>query len=170
MAISDRRPLDFLAPTGYQFVIRRIPTASYSVQKVNIPGMSLGSADQANPFVTIPRPGEHVLFNEFRVTFKVDQDLKNYLDIWNWIRGLGKVTSFDDYAGLPLEPGTGVTSEASLMVLDAKKQPRTLCTLHSAWPTSISDLVFDATTRDIQYITAEAQFRYVHFDFTPQNS
>jgi hypothetical protein len=167
--VGGRGPLDWLAPTGFRFSIQRIPTASYTVQKCNIPGLSLAAAESPNPFVSIPYPGEHVLFNEFRITFIVDQDLKNYLDIWKWLAGLGFPDDFGEYAALPMDTGNFVpTSEATLLVLDSKKNPREACVLHDAWPTSISDLVFDTTTQGVQYITADCAFRYRNFEVTTQ--
>ena len=39
---------NFLAPTGFQFIVTRAPKVTYFGSRVNIPGMTLGVAEQPN--------------------------------------------------------------------------------------------------------------------------
>ena len=51
--------------------------------------MNLGVANQMNYMKNIPRPGEVIEFEDLTLQFYVDEELKNYLEIQQWIRGLG---------------------------------------------------------------------------------
>jgi hypothetical protein len=55
----------------------------------NIPGMTLGIANQPTYLKDIPTPGDKIEFDDFTIRFLVDENLENYMEIQNWIRGLG---------------------------------------------------------------------------------
>ena len=166
MSVAERVPYDFLGNTGYRLFIQRLPKTSFSVQTVTIPGLTLPAIAETNPFVNIPKAGDHIMYNEFSVNFLVDGHLRNYMEIYNWIKDLGKPSSFWQYTKIVSEPGTGVASDINLMVLDAKKNPKLKVTFKSAIPISLSDLVFDATTSDLIYLGVTAKFAYVSFEIT----
>lgn len=154
----------FLQGTGYRFSILRLPRASFVVQKANIPGLSLPSPNAATPFVNEPMAGDHLLYDELRISFKVDEDLTNYLEIHNWIRGLGFPDEFKNYADLEIQSGTGFPcSDALLVILDAKKRPSISVSFRECVPISLSELQFDATTPDLEFLGAEAMFKYTSF-------
>ena len=52
-------------------------------------GLDLGVATQNNYLTDIPRPGEKITFGDLTLSFLVDEDLSNYLEIQNWMRGIG---------------------------------------------------------------------------------
>lgn len=155
---------DPLSAGGYRFTVHRLPRVSFSVQVVAVPGIALSSPEMGTPFVKMPFAGDHIDYGEFRLTYLVDEKLINYLEIHDWIRALGKPESFDEYAALKLEPGTGVSSDCTLVVLDAKKQPKFSFAFKEAVPTSISDLIFDATLTSVRYVQVTATFRYTDFE------
>ena len=84
--IKDR---NFLAPTGFQFSVTRSPKVSYFGNMINIPGLTLGVAQQPSYLKMIPRPGEIIDFEDLTLNFLVDENLENYIEIHNWIRGIG---------------------------------------------------------------------------------
>jgi len=80
---------NFLYPTGFHLSIRRAPTVGYYGQQVNIPDLNLGIVEQPSYTKSIPIPGEIIDFGDLTLNFMVDEDLGNYMEIQNWIRGLG---------------------------------------------------------------------------------
>ena len=84
--IKDR---NFLAPTGFQFSVTRSPKVSYFGNMINVPGITLGVANQSSYLKMIPRPGEIIDFEDLTLNFLVDENLENYIEIQNWIRGIG---------------------------------------------------------------------------------
>ena len=65
--------------------------------------MNLGVAIQANYLRDIPTPGDKIEFGDLSLRFLVDEDLSNYMEIQNWIRGLGypeEVQEFRDLAAM----------------------------------------------------------------------
>ena len=86
---------NYLAPTGFQFNVSRAPKVTYFGNQVNIPSLTLGIANQPSYLKDIPRPGEKIDFEDLTLTFLVDEDLTNYMEIQNWIRGIGFPESLD---------------------------------------------------------------------------
>ena len=86
---------NFLAPTGFKFTDSRAPKISYFGNQVNVPSLTLGIAEQPTYLKSIPRPGTEVSFEDLNLTFLVDEGLENYMEIQNWIRGIGYPESLD---------------------------------------------------------------------------
>ena len=75
--------------SGFQFSVTRSPKVSYFGNMINIPGITLGVAQQPSYLKMIPRPGEIIDFEDLTLNFLVDENLENYIEIQNWIRGIG---------------------------------------------------------------------------------
>lgn len=169
MTAIDNTPTNknFLSPLNFRFSIKRSPHLNFFVQKVNLPSIRLPNFEVYNPMIPIPEPGTTLSYGDLTVSFKVDEDLMNYLEIHHWIRGLGKPDNFGEYTSLsnnPVYTGDGITSELSLMVLDSAKRPNYEFKFRDAFPVFISDLDFDSTMNDVDFLTATTTFRYLMFD------
>jgi hypothetical protein len=62
--------------------------------------------------------------------------------------------------------GSGVFSDATLMILTSSKNPNLEITFVDLFPISLSQLVFDTTNSDVQYLDAVANFRYRKYNIT----
>ena len=91
--VSNR---NFLSPVGFKFTLDRAKKVSFLGNSANIPGLTLGVANQATPLKDIDTPGDKILFDDFTLRFLVDENLENYLEIYNWIRGLGYPESLQE--------------------------------------------------------------------------
>ena len=79
------------------------------------------------PLINIPLPGEHMKFDDLEIIFKVDDDLTNYIELFNWFIALGKPDSYSQYADIAAEPiasGLGITCDISALIrqCEAKRQ------------------------------------------------
>ena len=89
---STKRQIEnrnFLSSVKFRFTLNRAPKVAFLTNSVNIPGIELGVAKQSTYTNNIPIPGDMMEFNDFNIRFLVDEDLKNYMEIQNWMRGLG---------------------------------------------------------------------------------
>jgi hypothetical protein len=158
---------NFLSPLNFKFSIKRAPHVNFFVQKVNLPSISLPTIETPNPFVKIPQPGEHLDYADLTLSFRVDENLQNYLEIHNWIRALGKPKDFSEYKALAQNPnytGDGLRSDLTLMILSSAKNPNYEIVFTDAYPYDISELSFDTTKSDIEFIEATATFKYILFE------
>lgn len=169
MAALENTPTNsnFLSPLNFKFSIKRAPHINFFIQKISLPSINLPTYDSPNPFVKIPQPGEHLTYGDLDVTFKVDEDLQNYLEIHNWIRALGKPSDFSEYKTLAdkaVYTGDGIRSDISLTILSSAKNPNYEIIFTDAYPTELSKLTFDTTDQTVDYIEASATFKYILFE------
>lgn len=156
--------LNFLSPVGYKLLLSRAPTVEFMVQRVTLPSLALSAVQQPSPFVKIPRPGDQLDFGQLTVTFKVNENLDNFLEIYNWMIALGKPESFDQYTlqNRPYksadEQKDTVSSDITVTFLTSAMNGNVEFTMRDCFPTNLSDLEVDSTVSDIEYITATATF------------
>ena len=157
---------NFLSPLNFQFTLKRAPNVNFFLQKINIPSISLPKIDIPTQFVSIPTQYTHLEFGDMSLSFKVDEDLKNYMEIYNWIIDLGFPDNYRQRAVIDKEPtytGNGVYSDISLIVLNSAKNPNYTITFQDAYPMSLGSLQFDSTYDDVDYMTVEASFAYTQY-------
>tara|TARA_Y100000996_G_scaffold268090_1_gene211067 strand:+ start:9952 stop:10500 length:549 start_codon:yes stop_codon:yes gene_type:complete len=155
---------NFLSPVGFKFQIRKLPHVNWFLQSVNIPGINLGEATHPTPFVDTFFPGD-MTFDPLNITFKVDEDLKNWAELQEWIFALGTPNNFDEYRRNVNRMGNeAIFSDGTLITLNSYMNANYEIIFKDLFPTSLSDLTFDTTSADIDYLTASATFRYVNYE------
>ena len=170
MSAIDNTPTNknFLSPLNFKFVLMRAPHINFFVQSASIPGISLPPVETPSPLLRIPFPGDHVSFDDLSISFKVDEDLQDYVEIHNWMRGIGKA-SYEEHQALSTKPsysGKGERSDISLTILKGNKTPNYQVIFQDAFPTSLTGLDFDTTREDVDYLEATATFTYVQYQIS----
>ena len=166
---------NFLSPTGFKFTLARVPKVDFFSQSAQIPGINLGVAIQPTYLKDLPIPGDKLTFDDFNLKFTVDENLENYLEIQRWMRGLGYPENIAEYdkwrLSDPNNPGQDPNlSDGSLTIFNSNFVPSTVVTFQGMFPTSLSTLEFDATSTDVQYITAQVSFKYAIYKITRYES
>ena len=170
--VSNR---NFLSPVGFKFTLDRAKKVSFLGNSANIPGLTLGVANQATPLKDIDTPGDKILFDDFTLRFLVDENLENYLEVYNWIRGLGYPESLQEIIDFqrtgkvdknPYGKEMDIYSDGTLIIQTSNFVPNFQIKFRDLWPYSLTTLNFDATNDDVQYFTADVTFKYTIFDIT----
>jgi|TARA_R100000030_G_scaffold15455_1_gene10221 hypothetical protein len=162
---------NYLSPTGFRFLLKKSPKIAYFCNQANLPSLDMGTAIQPTYFKDLDTPGDKVEFGDLTLRFLVDEDLKNYMELQKWIRGLGYPESGKDITDLQsLSPGDiggayyaeslNIYSDGTLQILSNNLVPKFQVFFKDLFPTSLSTITFDATDTDIEYFTAEANFKY----------
>ena len=166
---------NFLSPIGFKFSLKRSPGVAYFCNEANIPDMSLSVAEQPTYLRDIPLPGDKIDFGDLNLRFMVDEDLTNYMEIQNWIRGLGYPERVSEYQDLEKKAYIQQTfgkkrqdiySDGTLQILSNNLVPKFQVIFDDLFPYSISTVTFDATDTDIEYFTAEVSFKYTLYTIT----
>ena len=170
---------NFLSPTGFRFSLRRSPKVAFFCNQANIPAMTLGVTEQATYLKNIPVPGDKIEFGDLTLRFLVDEDLKNYMEIQNWIRGLGYPDSLAEFDRLDKEgeifgryagDQDKIYSDGTLSVLTNSLVPQFQIFFKDLFPYDLSTLTFDATQTDQEYFTADVSFKYTIYTINDMNS
>ena len=171
-------PIDnrnFLAPTGFKFSLKRSPGVAFFCNQANIPSLDLGIAIQPTYLKDIDVPGDKIQFGDLTLRFLVDEDLVNYMEIQNWIRGLGYPESVQEFDKLEKEAvlpgnfdrsGDDIYSDGTLQILSSNLVAKFNVNFKDMFPYSLSTITFDATDTDIEYFTADVSFKYTIYNLT----
>ena len=164
----DKNPgnVNLTAPQGYRFQIKKLPNVNYFLQTVDIPEITMPPSIQSNPFADIQWPGNKLTFGDLNITFKVDEDLNNYRELFNWMMGIGFPENTEEYGVLARKPahsGEGVFSDASLIATTMLKNPNIEYIFQDAWPSYLGSIAFSTTSDDVNYLTCKATFKYTLF-------
>lgn len=160
---SQPKDVNFLSPLGFRFILRRSPHINFFCTQINIPSFQIGTADMPTPFKKIPYPGDKPTFGDLRLTFKIDEKLQNYLEIFNWIAKIGFPERFEQFASIknaPVSSGEGIVSDGTVMVLNSSMDPTTEFRFENMYPDYLSDLDFTTADTSVNYITASATFKF----------
>lgn len=163
---------NFLSPVGFQFILEKKPKVDFFCNSVNIPGITLGVAMQPSPLKALPVPGETLVFDDLSIRFMIDEDMENYLEIWNWLCQFGFPRSFEQYQQLLNEDersngkqnAISGMSDGSIIVYNSSYNPNFNISFKDLFPISLSPIQFDSTSQDITYASAEVVFKYTIYD------
>jgi len=102
--------------------------------------------------------------------------MNNYLELYNWMTGLGTPEDIKQYQDLNKTvsrptAGTGkmgnvmqgVFSDGTLVVLTSAQNPNKRIQFVDLYPINLSPLQFDVTGTDVAYIEADVTFNYRSF-------
>lgn len=163
---------NFLSTIGFKFTLQKKPKIDYFCNSANIPGINLGVANQPTPLKAIPIPGETLTFEDLVLRFIVDEDMENYLEVWNWLCQFGFPVSFEQYQQLLNEDvnSKGVQnaisgmSDGTLVIYNSNYNTNIKVNFKDLFPVSLSSIQFDATETDVKYATAQVVFKYTIYD------
>lgn len=171
----DNQPTNrnFLSPTGFKFNLHKAPKVDFYSNAANIPAITLGSALMTRYGKNIDIPGDKMNFDDFKLRFLVDENMENYMEIWNWMTGLGFPYSLEQYNDFKEEyenklqgnkPDFYESSDATLQILNSNFLTTNQVMFTGMYPTFLSSLEFDATQEDVRYFTAEVNFKYTYYN------
>ena len=166
---------NFLSPIGYLFLLDKAKKVSFLCQQASIPSINLG--DVLIPtagLVPLPREG-NIRYGDLTVEFIVDEDLRNYMEIHNWMRALGTPQDGqerDDWENKFRFDGSEDVrfSDGTLQVLNNNNLANFDIVFKDLFPVSLSTLSFDSSQGDNDFMIAEASFRYMLYEVRNTNT
>jgi len=153
---------NLLSPTGFKFILNKAPKVDFLSNYAGIPAISLGSALQTRYGKNIDIPGDKMSFEDFNLRFLVDENMENYMEIWNWMTGLGFPYSLEQYSDLvnnsnsykspTLKTDFYERSDGTLNILNSTFNVQSQVIFEGLYPVYLSALDFDATLEDINIL------------------
>ena len=158
--VLERYPerINPLLSTYYRFFIARLPNVNYFCQTASLPSVTLSQASIPTRFVNIPTPSK-MGFDELSITFVVDENLKNWLEVYNWMRSASNVSDFKEF-----RPESEHRTTASLVITNSIKNPKINVAFYNLFPVTLSSLDFSSTITDPEPLQATCTFSYSHYD------
>jgi hypothetical protein len=174
MTALTRNPSNpnFLHPNKFQLNFSRVPNVQYFCQSVSVPGISTGEIPRNTPFVDVYSPGEKLIYDVMNVTFYVDEELKAWLEIHDWLRAMTFPVQFEEYQNLNnlnnftryQQSEKPQFAEGSLTLLSSSNKPYYRFKFVDLFPVSLSSFVVATADTPDTIITADATFRFAYYN------
>ena len=162
---------DYSQSSQFQVTLGNFPLAQYFCTGVNLPGVSITGTPVSTRLAEIPMVGDLMTFEDFTMTFLVDETLANYREIFNWLVNIGAPSNHTQFNKLSRADGVDMTGDRNLYsdivitILSSKNNPIIRTTMHDAFPLSLSGLTYTTQETDAVYLTADVTFAYTHYEF-----
>ena len=169
--ISNR---NFLTTVGFKFTLAKYPQVDFFANSARIPEISLATTIQPSYLKDIDVPGEKLTYGDLTLRFIVDENMENYIAIYEWLTGLGFPETTQQFKDLTTNDDSirdlkEQYSDGSLSILNSNYRTTANVKFKDLFPVSLTSLEFDATVSDIQYFTAEAVFKYTVYNIVDAN-
>lgn len=152
MSLTENK--NYLSPVSFKLAIdsQDFANIEYFCVSATLPGITL-------PEVPVPFkghqnfvPGDRVDYPNLDVRFIITENMENYSELFNWIRGNATSPAFTKRDII-----LHIASSHNNIV----KQIRYV----DAFPVAVGTIEFNSQNTDIEYVTADASFRYSYLEF-----
>ena len=188
----SRQPdnLDYLSPTQFKFNIHQLPKVEFFCTAANVPAINLGEAIFPTPYKQIPVMGDTLTYDNLSISFIVDENLENYIELHEWLTAIGFPKNREQFSkfrsstadspiitqGISDDRGLttgaaqlstsarGMFGDAILTILTNKNNPVVEVRFQDLFPVALGALDFTQTATDVEYISVTADFSYKIYD------
>ena len=159
-SVLNRYPerINPLLPTYYRFFLSRSPTVSYFCQAASLPTVTMGEVLIPTPFMPVKAPSK-MEFDELTITFIVDEEMKNWLEIFNWMRSCTNVEDYTEF-----NPSNTHLTTANLVILNSNKKPKMNVTFEGLYPRTLGSVDFNSAIMDPEPFQCTATFAYRNYN------
>lgn len=159
---------NLLSAVRFSFHIKKTPHINYFIRTVTIPGLTLPKVQRPSPLKAIPYPGDHIEYDELNLSFNVNENLSNYIELHTWITQLGFPDSYEQYREIESEPkynGQGIYSDAYIMITSSANNPIVKINFTDVFPISLSSIEMDTSETAATPLIASVSFAYTSYKF-----
>lgn len=147
---------NFLSPTGFKISIdsSKFANLEYFCTSTSLPTMTLNPI--AIPFrgQQVVVPGDKIDYGQIDVRFIINEDMDNYIEMFNWLQDCSKSLNTKD-----------ISYDITLSILTSKLNKNKQIKFVSAMPVSLDGFEFNVQNTDIEYLSASVTFQYTRFEF-----
>lgn len=144
---------NMLSPTGFRVTIEspKFSNLEYFISTVSLPTISLSEAEASFRNYQGFVPGDQVSYEPLDMTFVLDEDMKNYTEVFNWIKSNA-------------EENVPVKHDLILSILTSHNNVNKQIQFVDAIPTSLGGVEFSTQVDTIDYLQSTISFRYDRFE------
>jgi hypothetical protein len=148
--------INYIDPTSFKLVVDRLPNVEFFCKGVNIPAMTAGESTANYRQTNIPIFGDKLVYDSLTATIMVDEDMKSYLEVFNWLReSTLDTTNITDFL-----------SDISVVITTSHNNKSKTFNFYNAFPTMIGDLAFDSGATSTEYLTVDIVFKFTDLDIS----
>lgn len=163
---TNNQPLnkDFLSGLNYDFVVDKLPTTKFFVTQFATPDVVVDNVGLQTQFKPVFLPADKLSYGMVQIYFKVDARMQSWLEVLNWMKGVGFPSSFNQRAAMEPNNVRSLYSDATLVVADYHKNPIITWKFYDILPAHLSGIVFASDSIDPAYQQAAITFNFRDMD------
>ena len=147
---------NFLKNNYFKFILNKIPNVEFYVQGCNLPSIGTNYVETKSAFAhPLQTTGVNLDYGTLSLSFIVDEDLYNYMELYNWIKGQVPELTYND-----VDSETERYSDASLLILNSVYKPNLRVDFFDLFPVNLGEISFDLTDSDPSPIILQTEFRF----------
>lgn len=163
---------NFFYADKFTFVLNRTPKVNYNCISAEFPSISAEAQKLHTPNNAFHVGGKKIDFGTLAVSFRVDEDLENYREIYEWMRGISSAVSFDPYNKLirderysiqKNENGHNIYSDATIFTETNSYNINLALNFVDVFPISLGNLQFNFDDNTVPVI-CRAEFAFDYFE------
>lgn len=163
--MSTIQNTNYLQPSGFRLVIDRknYPNLEYFVQGVDHPSVGVPFANVGyRRIADVAQVGDKLEFSEVTFDLMLDEEMKAYTEMYEWMQRLVEVNYTTRYNR---DPGA-LTSETdiSLIILNSANIQQKRISYKNAFPTNLGNVRMESTTTDTPIIVLPVSFKFTYFE------
>ena len=172
---NSRQPdiIDYAQNSQFRVIFPNFPISEYFCTEINVPGVTMAQVERPSSLSNIPMVGDTLAYENFTMTFIVDEELRNFQEIYDWMVNMGFPYAHSQYKSkertdrLERKGDRVLYDDLIITILSSKNNPVVRCKLFEAFPISLSGLTYTQTNPDVEYLTCSVEFAYMYYEFKP---
>lgn len=154
---------NYLSTGGFDITIPRLPNVEFFSQKIVLPGVDASPIERSGPLSTVFDTADRLRYTDFDLSFIIDENMNNYLEIFNWMQGITAPETTAQYKALA-ESNDGITSDVTVLILNSHKNANVSVTFLNAFPVGLTPISLEMNNTDVTYAEGTVTFRYDRFN------
>lgn len=144
---------NLLSGNGFTMTVEGIPNTVFWLSRITVPGLTLGTAPIAtNVDINYTEPGDKVLLDDLIIGFSLDENMNNWIELWNWTRDAAKKKN--------------VYRDITIHTLTNKKNFNRRMVFKHAYPYNLSGISLDYSLAPDTPVQGDATFKFVDVEIS----
>ena len=150
---------------SFSLTMEKCPAVSDMVQSISVPGLTMGEVNSDTPFSTRKEPGDKIIYSVMSITVLLDEELKAWKEVFDWINGLGFPESYQQYrkfaASAKMLTTTESFSDAILSLYNNQQKAFARLHFNDLFPIALGDIPLATveSSDDFPVVTMDFQYR-----------
>lgn len=156
--MSSNVQLNYLQPSKATLSVYGAEEFSFNVQTFKIPKIFGYTVEQPTPNLSIPLPGNKLVYDLLEVSVIVTENLESYLNILNWMYGIYAPFNTDMFKNKKR-----YLERIDLTVYSAANNPIYRVKFEDAFPVRIDEILFDSEQIQGEPVKTKVEFAFKNF-------
>lgn len=161
------RNINILSEANFQIDIGKLKYLNPHCTGVNIPSLTLPNTFIKTGLTALPNPSDNIEWASLSIQFLVDEELRNWLEIFDWIVGIGfpnDPAEFKDWIAHYKSVNEATFSDATVIIQSNKKNPLIEVNFKNIFPLYLSEVQLRSDSTN-EYVPCTANFAIESYSY-----